>query len=281
MQQKFSFIHAPRYKWILSLAYGLFLYVFLMLFLPFGVSNYDPDHEYTFKFLLELSVFIPVTFVASLFNEFLFKPFFKIHNSFGFYVLWTIWSMLFLSLVIFTAYNYLGNWHDWKLSSIPGFVFNTSTVLIFPAVGLYYYFRHKSLQEQYDAVLTNAATGIDESLMLEFSGEGTKDRLSVSIRDFIYARAQDNYIELHYKKNDGTSKFLIRSSLSKFHSSLKHDFLIRCHRSYLINLYNVHSIKGNRRELRINMVQSDVVIPVSQTYVDATLKGIRKYKHIQ
>ena len=281
MRQNVAFIHSARYKSILSISYGIFLYVFLMLFLPFGVSNYDPNHEYTFNFLLELSIFIPVTIIGSLLNEFLIKSLFGNRTSFAFFLGWTLWSLIFLGLLIFVVYNYLGNWHDWYLASLPGFLFNTATVLIFPTIALFFFYRHKTLREEYDAILTNTGTGIDENLMLNFTGEGSKDRFSVSVKDFIFAQAQDNYIEIYYVKNNVSSKFLIRSSLGKLHKSLSHEFLIRCHRSYVINLYNVHSIKGNRKDLKISMSHTDTTIPVSHTYMDVTLDALVKYKQFQ
>ncbi|MGI9547178.1 MAG: LytTR family DNA-binding domain-containing protein [Flavobacteriaceae bacterium] len=281
MRQQLAFINSSRYKLVLSLAYGLFLYLFLIAFLPFGVSNYDPQHEYTFEFLKEMAIFVPVTIIASLINEFGIRAFLKNRANFRFFIGWTIWSLVLIGLIIFVTYNFLGNWHDWKMQSVPGFVFNTATVLIFPAVGVFFFFRHSALRQNYDAILTNADSSFDQNLMIQFSGEGVKDNISIALADFIYARAQDNYIELIYLKNNILSRFLIRSSLNKFVKTLQYDFLVRCHRSYLINLYNVHSIKGGRQNLRIFMDHKDVVIPVSKTYIDNTMESLRKYKRFQ
>lgn len=281
MREKFAFFHSPSYKLALSLAYALFLYLFLIVFLPFGVSNYDPQHEYTFKFLYELSKFIPIVFATSLFNEFVLKFPFKGDSDYGFIIGWTIWSLVLLGLVVFTTYNYLGNWHDWNFSSIPGFVFNTATVLIFPAVGVFFYFRYKTLQQSYDAILTNTDGHIDEKAMLLFTGEGVKDNISIPVADFIYAKAEDNYTEIHYLKNNMASRFVLRASLGRLCDQLEYDYLVRCHRSYMINLYNVHSIRGSRKNLKISMSQIDVVIPVSQTYADDTLSRLKKYKQFE
>lgn len=263
------------------MAYGLFLYLFLVAFLPFGVSNYNPQHQYTFHFLFEISKFIPVVIGTSLLNEFLFKSLFKNDTDLGFILGWTAWSMFLIGIGVFVTYNYLGNWHDWRLSSFPGFVFNTATILIFPAVGVFFYYRYKSLQQKYDAILTNADSRIDEKSMIHFSGEGAKDKISVTVADFIFARAQDNYSEIYYVKNGVVTKFLLRASLKSLTDSKEYDFVVRCHRSYLINLYNVHSIKGSRKDLQISMAHSNTIIPVSQTYADTTLDMLKKYKQFQ
>lgn len=281
MGSEFNFFHASRYKWVLSLGYGIFLFLFLLAFLPFGVNNYDPQHKYTVNFLLELSLFIPVVFLVCLINEFGIKMVFKKYNGYPFIMGWTLWSFIFLGTAIFITYNYLGGWHDWQWSSFPGFLLNTSTVFVFPAVGIFFYFRFRSLQQNYDAILTNFGDVIDNKLMIHFKGEGVKDKISIAVADFIFAQAQDNYIEIHYLKNNSLSKYLIRSSLSALEDQLEHDFLVRCHRSFLINLYNVHSIKGNQKDLKINVAHSDAVIPVSRTYVTTTLDRLKKYKGFQ
>lgn len=281
MQSSFEFIHQSRFKWVLSLSYGLFLYVFLLAFLPFGVSNYNPNHQYTYQFLTELGKFVPVTVIASLVNEFWLKRFFQPRKDAGFFILWSLWSFVYLGLVIFITYNYLGNWHDWKVASLPGFLFNTATVLLFPAIGVFFFFRYQSLQNRYNNVLLDIDTGIDPSEMIHFIGEGANDRISITVTDFIYARAQDNYTELFYDQNGILKKYLIRSSLGKLFSTIKQDFLVRCHRSYLVNLYGVHSIHGGRGDMRLAMKQTEQTIPVSRTYSESTLSALRKYKRFE
>jgi hypothetical protein len=281
MHQELIFFNTARYKLLLSIAIGLFLFLFLIAFLPFGVSNYDPNHTYTFEFLYEIAQYIPITILSSLINEFGIKSLFRRRLSYTFIIGWTVWSLIFLGLIIFITYNYQGDWHDWKLSSVFGFVFDVSKVLIFPMVGTFFYFRYKALQEKYDTFLTNIDSSIDDKQMILFTGQGTKDKISMMVADFIYAKAQDNYIELHYLKNGQISRFLIRSSLASLYDSLDYDFLIRCHRSFLVNLYNVSSIKGGRNDLRITMSDADEMIPVSKTYVDDTLEGLKKYKRFQ
>ncbi len=281
MHQDFSFFHSSRYKWLLSCAYGIFLYLFLIVFLPFGVSNYDPNHQYTLAFLLEIGIFVPVTILVSLFNEFILKAIFKDYQNYPFVISWTVWSLVLLGIIIFIVYNYLGNWHDWRWSSLPGFVFNTGTVLVFPATAMFFYYRYKTLRENYDTVLTNTNNSIDDKQMIFFTGEGSKENLSVTVADFVYAQAQDNYIEIKYLKNGVLSKFLIRSSLTALKERLEYDFLVRCHRSYLVNLYNVHSIKGSINDLQITMSHFNAEIPVSRTYAADTLESLRKYKRFQ
>ena len=190
MAQKHEFYHSSVYKLVLSFVNGIFLYVFLLVFLPFGVSNYDPNHEYTLEFLLEIGHFVPLVIFLTLFNEFAIKPIFKGRSSLKFIIGWTIWSFILLGSAVFLLYNFLGNWHDWRWSSFPGFVIDVSAVLLFPIAGTFFFFRYKKLQEEYDEVLTKAEGGSDLKEMIHFSGEGVKDNISISVQDFLFARMQ-------------------------------------------------------------------------------------------
>ena len=112
-----SFFTTTAYKWVQSLSIGIFLYLFLIAFLPFGVSNYNPQHEYTPGFLLELGIFGGFALVVSVFNEFVLKRVLPSRITMKYVWLWWLWSILFIGLSLFLVYNILGEWHDWKILS--------------------------------------------------------------------------------------------------------------------------------------------------------------------
>ena len=75
-QTTFSFFITSKYKWANSITLGTFLYLFIAVFLPFGVSNYNPNHTYTLEFLGMLSSFMVATSIVAGLNEFFLKPLF-------------------------------------------------------------------------------------------------------------------------------------------------------------------------------------------------------------
>ena len=70
----FAFFKTPKYKLSLCISISLFFYAFLIFFLPFGVDNYNPNHQYTLTFLLEILKFAIGIFIFSLMNEFFLYP---------------------------------------------------------------------------------------------------------------------------------------------------------------------------------------------------------------
>lgn len=272
-----SFFLSRKYKWIISISLGLFLYIFMAIFLPFGVSNYDPNHRYTLEFLSVLSLFMLNTIAFASANEFFLKPLVLRHITVRNLVLWNLWMLISLGLTNYLAYNLIGNWHDFSLSSAIDFILNVSSVFLFPLIGTFFYFRYKGLKLQYEQILTNNDQSPDPQQLIQFRGQGTNEEILITLTDFLYARAQDNYVELFYVEHQTIKKELLRSTMSKLLQDLKSEYLLRCHRSYMINLYNVRSIKtGSQLTLYLNHISQS--IPVSKSFQQEVMQKLKETK---
>ena len=273
-----SYLNSSSYKWSLCIIMAIFLIAFLTIFLPFGVSNYNPNHEYTLTWMLDGLSFSLVTFFVSGFNEFILKGLFIKRLNFRIMVFWSIWSFLFYGTANFLNYNFIGNWHDFSLESGILFILQISSVLIFPMAGVMFFFRFKSLRKQYDTIVTDLKHKINPTQLITFSGQGQGETIVLSTANFLFAQSQDNYVELHYLNNGKTSKHLLRSTLNNLQKTLSLSFINRCHRSFMVNLYQVQSIKGSLINLRLTLNGVDQSIPVSKTYASTTLLQLRNYK---
>ena len=275
----FLFYNSKKYKLTLSLSIAIFFYVFIVFFLPFGVDNYNPNHQYTFEFFFEIFKFFIPLLLISLANEFLLRPLFIKKATFNQIILWTLWTLYLLSSVIFITYNYLGNWHDFNLSSYLEFLIQVPAVFIFPITVVFFFFKYRSIQNQMEHILTTKDKAFDETVLIKFKGQGNKDQIILSMGSFLYGKAQDNYVELYYLENDQLKKFLLRSSLSKLSDSLDDSIIVRCHRSYMVNLLHVNSITGGNNELKLHLNLLKDIIPVSKSYQDTTLSNLHKIKN--
>ena len=274
-----SFFNTAKYKLVLSLSMSVFFYLFLTFFLPFGVDNYNPFHEYTLAFLLEIFYFFGVVLSFSLLNEFLLRPLFIRKATRRGIVLWSLWTVILLSTAVFFTYNILGNWHDFHLKSYLGFIVNCTSVFIFPIVGTFFFFRYRSLQQHIDHILTNKEEPITGSELITFNGQGSKDQITLSVSSFLYGRAQDNYVELYYLKQQKPVKFLIRASLGKLSESIEHAAIARCHRSYMVNLFHVNEVSGSRTEINLFLDPLENPVPVSRSYRETIMNRLRVLKN--
>ncbi|NER15078.1 hypothetical protein GWK08_16610 [Leptobacterium flavescens] len=253
--------------------------MFLVFFLPFGIDNYNPNHEYTLAFLFEISKFGIAVFIFSVFNEFVLRSFFLRTVDRKGIILWSIWTLLLLSTVTFFLYNILGNWHDFSVQSYLGFLVNTSAVLIFPIIGTFFFFQYRLLQHKIEHILTTKEEFVGSGQLISFKGQGSKDQITLAASNFLYGKAQDNYVELHFLEQDQLKTFLIRSSLHSLVDSINSDAIKRCHRSYMINLLHVNAIKGSNQEMSLFLDPSNTVIPVSKSYKNSVLKTLRDLKN--
>ena len=260
------FYDSTAYRVILSLSLGAFLTLFLLIFQPFGVNNYDPSHRLTSEFVFVMALFGLAVAGASLVNEFLLRPLAFRTATVARIVAWSAWTCVFLSQVVFVLYNLLGDWHDLRLASALGFLVNCSAVLVFPLVGVFFWFRYNDLRQRLERVIRRANAQPRAEKTLRFDGQGSDDRLEVASPDFLYARAQDNYVELHYLDAGRPDQTLIRATLSAVADQVPPPHAVRCHRSYLVNLHAVTAVRGPKSALRLHLARVDEPIPVSRGF---------------
>jgi len=276
-QTTFSFFNTRKYKWANTTTLGVFLYLFIAVFLPFGVSNYNPNHTYTLEFLGMLSSFMVATSIVAGLNEFFLKPLLVKSLSTINIIAWSVWLIFVLGLTNYFLYNYLGEWHDFSWTSALDFVLNMGSVLIFPITGLFFYFRYTSLKFQFEQVLINRDTAVDHKALLFFQGQGNNEHISIALEDFLYAKSQDNYVELFYVANQSIQKALVRATMSTVLAGVNSKWIARCHRSYMINLFNVRSIKGgSQTKLHLNHISQP--IPVSASFKSDLLNMLKQTK---
>lgn len=246
------------------------MYVFLMAFLPFGVSNYNPNHSYTWEFLLEIGKILLLTLALAALLELWLKPWLVKRPTLKNVLLWNALLLLVLGVGDFLLYNWLGNWHDFSWASAVEFVLNCAAVFIFPLVGIFFYFRFRSLSTAYRQMQVQWQTDPNPDRLIHFRGQGSNDQLSVAASDFRFAQAQDNYVALHYMRAGQLKTELIRSPLTELLDQAGSEDLARCHRSFVVNLRQVRSYSGgNPLLLFLDGVAEPV--RVSRSYREAIL----------
>ncbi len=102
-----------------------------------------------------------------------------------------------------------------------------------------------------------------EDKKIVIKGEGTYEGLRLLQENLISIKSDDNYIEVSYLVNNTLKNQLIRNKLSVIENDLP--FLLRTHRSYLIN--PIHFQQWEMVHGKLNMMLSNhVKIPISKTH---------------
>ena len=114
--------------------------------------------------------------------------------------------------------------------------------------------------------------------IVHFKDEKGEIRLSINIENVLYAEAANNYVIVKYINNDMLVDFLLRTNLKKLADDMRDTPIQRCHRSFMINLLHVTSLKKDLAEFIIQFDTTSIKdITVSKTYQDAIMEAFMKY----
>ena len=95
--------------------------------------------------------------------------------------------------------------------------------------------------------------------------------------DFNYAIADGNYTDICFLDENKLKKVTHRVTLSSFEIQLKEvSSLIRCHRSYMVNLNKVKNVSGNAQGLKLELINHSEIIPVSRKYIPIVKEFFQK-----
>jgi len=269
----YPLLQSTKYKWLFALSSGIFVFVFLIVFEPFGARSLTTD-KYAFLGGFGVSVFLGVAttyFILPMLFRGLFRP-----------EKWTIGKEILLlscCIMIISAFNSLHNYYWWRDIVFYRNYFNflkiTTSVGIFPIVGLLF-FTERTLSKrniEKAQLLSNQLPPavVKETITVKIQEESVKASPIVMPRsEFVYAQSEGNYVMI-YHLDDGTLVYkLIRLSLKQLDKQLENISQVkRCHRSYLINMQHITSIDGNARSLTIQLDKVATSIPVSRSFSKA------------
>jgi hypothetical protein len=269
LNQPYPFTTSQRKKVIQAFLFGLFVFLFLLIFQPFGLLNYQNDYK-----VLQILGYGAVTTLSMLASNFSFSLFFP-----KWYDLrsWTVGKNILYILWMF----FLIGMNNWIYSIMLGFWgFSIRAFLIFQAVTLLigifpvtistliiYHNRLKAALKEAQALNQNIHPhhpAINKPVIL-IPSQNKSENLNVDLEHLLYVKAVENYVELCLDNK----KVILRNTLKSVEMTLA-DFpqFKRCHRSFLVNLHKVKSFSGNAQGLSLKFEAANVEeIPVSRAYV--------------
>lgn len=270
LRQPFPYgFDSPRRALLTALGAGVFIWLFLLFFQPFDINLWkDPNKPW---YLLGYGI---ITFLSMLFLWIVLP---KITPNWFSEARWTVGKQI-ASVLATVALVALGNvfYSHWAFGqplngqTLLGFLYVTTAVGLFPAVGITYinYVRNlrRYSQPPQPTPLTPREKVADEAQRIELLAENEKDRLRLPLTDLLYIESADNYSEIVFLQNAQVKKELLRGSLSRFESQVPPTVVVRCHRSYLVNLHRVERVTGNAQGYKFYLTGLETPVPVARKY---------------
>ena len=103
---------------------------------------------------------------------------------------------------------------------------------------------------------------------ITLKGDNKNDEINTAPHHILFIKSSDNYCEIIIQEGASTSRKLLRVSLSGLLKQLpEKTIILRCHRSYAVNLQNIQHYSGNAGGLQLSLHTIDIKIPVSRSYV--------------
>jgi len=150
-------------------------------------------------------------------------------------------------------------------------VLNTSLTLLLPYSALWLYFSWKDKKTKL-IELTEQPDPAAQKIMIGLRDDKGVLRLSLKRSDILYLQGSDNYVTVWYSSQNKISRFLLRNTLKKMEDELQNESIIRCHRSYLVNMVHVKLIRREKEGLMLELdTPEPVTISVSRTYMSQVL----------
>jgi DNA-binding LytR/AlgR family response regulator len=118
--------------------------------------------------------------------------------------------------------------------------------------------------------------------MVSFCDEKGALKFSVKKEDLQYIEAADNYIIIHYLANRKPGRYMIRTTLKRVGQEMTETGLVRCHRSFIVNIDNVKVIRKEKEGLLIEFESpEDITVPISKTYIDGFIRKLSNFAVIE
>lgn len=158
-------------------------------------------------------------------------------------------------------------------------VVNTSLILLLSYAILWLYFSWQEKKRLLENMGHGKPVETYGKLLAAFPDEKGELKISVLLESLLYIDSADNYITIHYMNKSKLSHFLLRNSLKWIDENLAENTpLVRCHRSYMVNLDNVKVLKKTKEGIMLELdADSAPDIPVSKTYYERFMQKFSRY----
>jgi hypothetical protein len=148
---------------------------------------------------------------------------------------------------------------------------HTSLTLLLPYIMLWLYFSWHDSKLRLTGI-REQAEGQGQKQMIGLRDEKGVLRMSLMRPDILYLQGSDNYVTVWYQAQNKVTRFMLRNTLRTMEDELKQESVIRCHRSYLVNIEKVKLIRREKEGLTLELDSTPPsTVPVSRTYMHEVL----------
>lgn len=114
--------------------------------------------------------------------------------------------------------------------------------------------------------MVNDKTDNTDPKLIHLVDSTGKLKMSISIDSLYYVESQDNYVKIYYEADGKLCNYMLRSTTKAIENKFG-EYLIRCHRGYIVNKNKIKIFRNDRDGMYIKLTHDGIKqIPVSKSY---------------
>ena len=277
-----KYLLEKRSQIIMVLFVSIFAVAFINIFQPFGSDTWIDNNKITtttyflWSTLLVSIGMIVVAISRVIMYNFSRKP---SHNiTILKYIGWVFIELLLLSgaftLLPLIVKGNLNLTTDDPMEIYVNAIKHTIYILFIPYIICILFFSYQNHKIKLKELM-GENLGFKSSNLISIRDSRGILQLSVAKENLLYIESADNYICIWYQKGEVLKKKLLRITMKEISEQLADTSIVRCHRSYLINLDLVKVMRREKENMFLELGVPNVKeIPISKTYGEAVLRRL-------
>lgn len=266
LQQSYPASKSKKEIVVSAMFIAINVFFFLVVFQPFGTYTFSHPFKYVLLLPYAFITFLAFTLAGILMTG-------KIKN-------WNVAKEILKTITVLVVCSVMNYWYNARMiNNTPFSIAQLGYMIIFTfAVGVpltlfymliryVYLLRNTNIAVRQIETEAVPATEETESRRLFITAEVGNEALELAATDFLFAEAEGNYCHVYYLNHGTVQKKLLRLSLGNFEQQIADENMLRCHRSFVVNLRKLSGIKGNAQGYKLTLDKAAVIVPVSRKYV--------------
>jgi hypothetical protein len=291
-----KFIVSRRYISVLIAFILLFSALFLVIYQPFSMAVWFGTSQtlnFSFTILFYLSSIVVLILSRTLM--------YTVYNKLDITVMTYLWWIMAENLVISLIYTLI----TVNFFPMPGVATPTlatrallcvTIILAVPNAFVLFYaaycakceeleasqYQYQQLEKEFRLLNSRqhdlralTPTHKDTPKMINLHDNNGTLRLSINTDALYYLESEDNYIKVYYKHQERILSYMLRSRTRSVEESLRDTSMVRCHRSYIVNINKIQFMEEEKRMHYITLNDKSIArIPVSKSYYDKVVASL-------
>ena len=277
-----KYLLEKRSQIIMVLFVSIFAVAFINIFQPFGSDAWiDNNKITTTKYFLWSTLLVSIGMIVVAISRVIMYNFSRkpSHNiTILKYIGWVFIELLLLSgaftLLALIVKGNLNLTTDDPMEIYVNAIKNTIYILFIPYIICILFFSYQNNKIKLRELM-GENLGFKSSNLISIRDSRGILQLSVAKENLLYIESADNYICIWYQKGEVLKKKLLRITMKEISEQLADTNIVRCHRSYLINLDLVKVMRREKENMFLELGVPNVKeIPISKTYGEAVLRRL-------